>query len=132
MSDRFRAKSSCLFLLLLPTILIFFWLSHKITGADVAHACVRCADTPGVHLHHRLIHMLSPAELKAIHPWKKLRPYLAPAPLELAALNADEASAGSAYIMPTLCMYCIASCTAHANMGCGCTLVMPQETLQLC
>ncbi|KAK9813340.1 hypothetical protein WJX73_001309 [Symbiochloris irregularis] len=41
-------------------------------------------DTPGVHYHHRLTHMLSPTEIKALHPWRKLRPYIAPTPLDLA------------------------------------------------
>ncbi|KAK9806106.1 hypothetical protein WJX72_001602 [[Myrmecia] bisecta] len=36
-------------------------------------------DTPGVHLHHRLPHMLTPEELQEVHPRRKLRPYVAPA-----------------------------------------------------
>mmetsp|Transcript_23158 Transcript_23158/g.60253 ORF Transcript_23158/g.60253 Transcript_23158/m.60253 type:complete len:403 (-) Transcript_23158:151-1359(-) len=36
-------------------------------------------DTPGLHLDHRIPHILTPSELKEIHPQKKLRPYLAPA-----------------------------------------------------
>ena len=35
-------------------------------------------DTPGLHLHHRLPHMLTPDENKVLHPRKKLRPYIPP------------------------------------------------------
>ena len=37
-------------------------------------------DTPGATLHHRLIHMLNPEEAKALHPLKRLRPFVAPLP----------------------------------------------------
>jgi nitric-oxide synthase len=37
-------------------------------------------DTPGLHLHHRMPHLLTPEENKALHPRKKLRAYVAPAP----------------------------------------------------
>ncbi|KAG1679418.1 hypothetical protein FOA52_007709 [Chlamydomonas sp. UWO 241] len=40
-------------------------------------------DTPGVHLHHRIPHMLSPEELRAIHPRKRLAAFVPPTPLEL-------------------------------------------------
>ena len=35
-------------------------------------------DTPGLHLHHRMPHLLSPEENKALHPRRRLRPYFAP------------------------------------------------------
>jgi nitric-oxide synthase len=41
------------------------------------------ADTPGVHLHHRVPHMLSPEELKLMHPRKRLVPVVPPSPREL-------------------------------------------------
>lgn len=47
------------------------------------------ADTPGVHLHHRLPHMLTPEQLKAIHPSKWLRPYVAPQPADLQLSSSD-------------------------------------------
>eukprot|EP00469_Lotharella_globosa_P013348 CAMPEP_0167777460 /NCGR_PEP_ID=MMETSP0111_2-20121227/3716_1 /TAXON_ID=91324 /ORGANISM="Lotharella globosa, Strain CCCM811" /LENGTH=314 /DNA_ID=CAMNT_0007667667 /DNA_START=188 /DNA_END=1132 /DNA_ORIENTATION=+ len=37
-------------------------------------------DTPGVHLHHRLQHMLTPQEVSELHPRKKLGTYVAPPP----------------------------------------------------
>jgi nitric-oxide synthase len=40
-------------------------------------------DTPGLHLHHRVPHMLTPAENKLLHPRRKLRPYVPPSPAEL-------------------------------------------------
>lgn len=43
----------------------------------------------GLHLHHRMLHMLTPAELKAIHPKRKLRPYVAAAPLHIAEQNTE-------------------------------------------
>lgn len=46
------------------------------------------ADTPGVHLSHRIPHMLSPDELKLLHPRKRLRAYLPPTPLTL-TLSSD-------------------------------------------
>lgn len=45
--------------------------------------CALCADTPGVHLHHRIPHMLTPDELKLLHPRKRLKAYLPPTPLQL-------------------------------------------------
>jgi nitric-oxide synthase len=33
-------------------------------------------DTPGVHLHHRVPHLLSPEELKLLHPRRALAPYV--------------------------------------------------------
>lgn len=61
-----------------------------------------CADTPGVHYHHRLIHMLSPSEMKALHPLRKLRPYVAPTPRELcdrAGLNPDLGGNPAGYVL---------------------------------
>lgn len=43
------------------------------------------ADTPGVHLHHRVPHMLSPEELKILHPRKRLAPVVPPSPRDAAA-----------------------------------------------
>eukprot|EP00879_Flechtneria_rotunda_P017821 GHRR01018680.1.p1 GENE.GHRR01018680.1~~GHRR01018680.1.p1 ORF type:complete len:565 (+),score=194.15 GHRR01018680.1:1522-3216(+) len=40
-------------------------------------------DTPGVHLHHRIPHMLTPTELKLLHPRKQLTAYSPAAPLEI-------------------------------------------------
>uniref|UniRef100_A0A061RY59 Nitric-oxide synthase, plant n=1 Tax=Tetraselmis sp. GSL018 TaxID=582737 RepID=A0A061RY59_9CHLO len=48
-------------------------------------------DTPGLHIHHRLPHLLTPDELKEIHPRRRLTAYLAP-PVE----TAPGASEGSA------------------------------------
>ena len=51
---------------------------------DGAHLC----DTPGVHLHHRLLHSLAPGEVRALQPTGPLRPLPAPGP----------AGAGSTYL----------------------------------
>ncbi|KAL3152747.1 hypothetical protein ABBQ38_012336 [Trebouxia sp. C0009 RCD-2024] len=51
-------------------------------------------DTPGIHLHHRLPHLLTPEELKQMHPRRRLRPYYPPAPEDLAQ-EEDEGAAGS-------------------------------------
>ncbi|GLC36226.1 hypothetical protein PLESTB_001366400 [Pleodorina starrii] len=40
-------------------------------------------DTPGVHLHHRVPHMLTPSELKLLHPRRRLSALVPPPPLEL-------------------------------------------------
>lgn len=50
------------------------------------------ADTPGVHLHHRIPHMLSPAELKLLHPRRRLALTLPPLPVELAEEEALQAA----------------------------------------
>jgi len=47
-------------------------------------------DTPGVHLHHRVPHMLTPEQLRLLHPRKRLAPILPPTPKELAASEAPE------------------------------------------
>ncbi|KAL0044056.1 hypothetical protein WJX82_006266 [Trebouxia sp. C0006] len=53
-------------------------------------------DTPGVHLHHRLPHLLSPEELKELHPRKRLRPYYPPMPQDLTPQEEeDETATGS-------------------------------------
>eukprot|EP00887_Chlorella_sp_A99_P005985 scaffold27.g5985.t1 len=51
-------------------------------------------DTPGLHLHHRMPHLLSPAENKLLHPRRRLRPYVPPSPAELAAEHAPSCSSG--------------------------------------
>lgn len=50
-------------------------------------------DTPGLHLHHRLIHGLAPGEATALQPQKALRPWFAPDP---AAVSTDAAGMGAA------------------------------------
>ncbi len=63
---------------------------------DSEHFCVTAADTPGVHLHHRLPHLLSPEELKELHPRKRLRPYYPPMPQDLTPQEEeDETATGS-------------------------------------
>ncbi|GAX85282.1 hypothetical protein CEUSTIGMA_g12700.t1 [Chlamydomonas eustigma] len=47
-------------------------------------------DTPGVHLHHRVPHMLSPSELKTLHPRRRLSPFVPPTPKELQDENMEE------------------------------------------
>ncbi|GAB5356331.1 hypothetical protein AAMO2058_000281500 [Amorphochlora amoebiformis] len=37
-------------------------------------------DTPGVHLHHRLQHILTPGEVKEMHPRSRIKGYIAPSP----------------------------------------------------
>lgn len=38
----------------------------------------------GLHLHNRMPHILMPDELKAMHPTRRLRPYVPPTPAALA------------------------------------------------
>ena len=40
-------------------------------------------DTPGLHLHHRVLHMLTPEENKELHPRHRLREFIAPSTLDL-------------------------------------------------
>ena len=54
------------------------------------------ADTPGVHLHHRLPHMLTPAELKQLHPLKRLVPYFPPSPAVIADTEGQQKLQGAA------------------------------------
>ena len=42
------------------------------------------ADTPGVHLHHRVPHMLTPEQLRLLHPRSRLAPVVPRTPRELA------------------------------------------------
>ncbi len=42
-------------------------------------------DTPGLHLHHRVPHLLTPEENKELHPRKRLSPFVAPSPEEVTA-----------------------------------------------
>ena len=58
------------------------------------------ADTPGVHLHHRLPHLLSPEELRELHPRKRLRPYYPPLPQDLTP-HAEEAESTGASAQDT-------------------------------
>ena len=75
-------------------------LGHTSQGFDfhtVIHdsdqVCANAADTPGVHLHHRLPHLLSPEELKELHPRKQLRPYYPPMPQDLTPQQEEEETA---------------------------------------
>lgn len=52
--------------------------------------CVTTVDTPGVHLHHRLPHLLSPEELKELHPRKRLSTYYPPMPQDLTPQEEEE------------------------------------------
>lgn len=47
-------------------------------------------DTPGVHLHHRVPHMLSPEELKLLHPRRRLTPFRPPTPLQVVMDEQEE------------------------------------------
>ena len=53
-------------------------------------------DTPGLHLHHRVPHMLTPEENKELHPRKRLRAHVPPSPADLGALGRQSASGGGA------------------------------------
>ena len=48
------------------------------------------ADTPGVHLHHRIPHMLTPEEVRLLHPRRPLRPFIPPSPKQILAEAAGE------------------------------------------
>ncbi|GFR50774.1 hypothetical protein Agub_g13039 [Astrephomene gubernaculifera] len=56
-------------------------------------------DTPGVHLHHRIPHMLTPAELKLLHPRRRLSVLVPPLPAELNA-QGEAAAAAAAAVQP--------------------------------
>ncbi|PNH09434.1 putative nitric oxide synthase, partial [Tetrabaena socialis] len=47
-------------------------------------------DTPGVHLHHRIPHMLSPPELKLFHPRRRLTAVVPTLPLEFLEEASEE------------------------------------------
>ncbi|KAF6256744.1 hypothetical protein COO60DRAFT_85689 [Scenedesmus sp. NREL 46B-D3] len=47
-------------------------------------------DTPGVHLHHRIPHMLTPDELRLLHPRKRLMAFSPPTPLDIVRAQEDE------------------------------------------
>ena len=65
-------------------LMMFVWWCVQKLLTRVLNVCpVVCADTPGVHLHHRLPHLLSPEELKKLHPRRRLKPYFAPTPESL-------------------------------------------------
>lgn len=53
-------------------------------------------DTPGLHLHHRIPHILTPDENKALHPRRRLRPYAAPSLGDLLPGVASPTAAGAA------------------------------------
>lgn len=45
--------------------------------------CLCWSDTPGLHIFHRILHLLSPDEMASLHPRKCLKPFIAPSPFEL-------------------------------------------------
>lgn len=47
-------------------------------------------DTPGLHIFHRVLHLLSPDEMASLHPRKKLRPYIPPSPLSLSQETSED------------------------------------------
>jgi nitric-oxide synthase, plant len=52
----------------------------------------RLVDTPGLHLHHRLVHALAPTEVAALQPRKALRPWFGTDP---SLLGTDGAGMGA-------------------------------------
>jgi nitric-oxide synthase len=52
-------------------------------------------DTPGLHLHHRVPHILTPEENKELHPRKRLRAHVPLSPAELAAAKNVGPGAGT-------------------------------------
>jgi hypothetical protein len=59
--------------------------THRHAGCPPApHTPAPLTDTPGVHLHHRVPHMLSPEELKLLHPRRRLQVTTPSTPLDLA------------------------------------------------
>ncbi|CAD7697733.1 unnamed protein product [Ostreobium quekettii] len=62
-------------------------------------------DTPGVHLFHRVPHILSPGDVRRLHPRKKLRPYVPPTPLTICSgtrVFDDESPVSATYLWGTL------------------------------
>lgn len=51
-------------------------------------------DTPGLHLHHRVPHLLTPEENKALHPRKKLSAWVSPALADAIAVNSNPSADG--------------------------------------
>lgn len=49
-------------------------------------------DTPGVHLHHRVPHMLAPDELKLLQPRRRLTAFIPPPPLEVMSQHTKQAA----------------------------------------
>lgn len=52
-------------------------------------------DTPGIHVSHRMTHLLAPDEMKLTQPSKTLRPYIPPTPLDLSLLRDHAATFSS-------------------------------------
>jgi nitric-oxide synthase len=63
------------------------------SGSGARGGGARLVDTPGLHLHHRLVHALAPAEVAALQPRRALKPRFAPDP---AAGGTDPAGMGAA------------------------------------
>jgi nitric-oxide synthase len=61
-------------------------------------AAVAAADTPGVHLHHRIPHMLTPAELRLLHPRKRLMAFSPPSPLDILRAQEEEEDQDADYV----------------------------------
>jgi nitric-oxide synthase len=53
-------------------------------------------DTPGLHLHHRAPHLLTPEECGALHPRRRLRGFVAPAPHAVAGEGGESLAASGA------------------------------------
>ena len=51
-------------------------------------------DTPGLHLHHRLPHMLTPEENKVLTPRKKIKAYVAPSYNDVITRSMDDGGGG--------------------------------------
>jgi hypothetical protein len=67
-------------------------------AAAAAAAAVDATDTPGVHLHHRIPHMLTPAELRLLHPRKRLMAFSPPSPLDILREQEDDNDDGDAQL----------------------------------
>ena len=72
-------------------------------------------DTPGLHLHHRIPHILTPEENKYLHPRKRLTAHVPPAPHEvLAPTSADGMHA--CYAWGGLVRVHILQCPVHTRL----------------
>lgn len=55
----------------------------QIIPLQAFHSGGHLLDTPGVHLHHRVPHMLTPEEAGELHPKRKLKAFVAPRPADV-------------------------------------------------
>ncbi|KAK9841484.1 hypothetical protein WJX74_006630 [Apatococcus lobatus] len=73
-------------------------------------------DMPGLHVDHRLLHLLSPSDLQALHPRKRIRPYIPPPPSAFCQTSRRDSRCSASYHWGSLARIDVAAAPASLQL----------------